>query len=309
MSEKKVEVYCFGEALGGFYSNGQGDLDEIGDFHLTWGGDASNVALAIQKLGHQSGFVGKVGNDFFGEGFLKYWNEIDVNTENVSIDRERFTGLYFIKSNDTNHQFEYRRKNSAAANINKEDIAKEKLLDAKIFHLSGITQAISENSCEIGFDLMNYFKNKGKIISYDLNYREKLWSKEYARSIYMEVLNKYANIFSLSKEEAEILNLPKEPEKAIYKLLSFNPDLVIFRLGEEGALIGNKDGVIKSSIFKTEVEDTVGAGDTFTAAIIAGYLEKMSLEKMLKFALKAAAFTCRKIGSVEGQPLRKELNL
>jgi len=309
VKKEKVEVYCFGEALGGFYSNGRGNLDEIGDFHLTWGGDASNVALAIQKLGHRSGFVGKVGNDFFGEGFLKYWNEIGVNTENVSIDNERFTGLYFIKSNDTNHQFEYRRKNSAAVKINSGDIKKEKLLDAEIFHLSGITQAISESSCETGFELMDYLKNEGKIISYDLNYREKLWSKEQAKVVYSEVLNKYANIFSLSREEAEILDLPKDPEKAIYKLLNYNPDLVVLRLGEEGALIGNRECIVKSSIFKTEVEDTVGAGDTFTAAIIVGYLEKMSLEKMLKFALKAAAFTCRKIGSVEGQPLREELNL
>lgn len=309
MNKENIEVYCFGEALVGFYSNGQGILSEIGDFHMTWGGDASNVALAIQKLGHQAGFVGKIGNDFFGKGLLKYWEKIGVNTENVSSDKERFTGLYFIKSNDENHQFEYRRKNSAAANISKDDIALNNLDKAKIFHLSGITQAISSNSCEIGFELMKYFKSNDKIISYDLNYREKLWSKEYAKSVYREVLENYANIFSLSKEEAQILNLPDDPENAVSELLKYKPDLVILRLGKDGAVIGNKNNIIKSSVFKTEVEDTVGAGDTFTAAIIVGYLESMDLESMLKFALKAAAYTCRKVGSVEGQPLRKELDM
>ena len=309
MNRENIEVYCFGEALVGFYSNGWGNLNEIGDFHMTWGGDASNVALAIQKLGHKASFLGKVGNDFFGSGLLKYWKKIGVETENVSGDKERFTGLYFIKSNDENHQFEYRRKNSAAANISKDDIALNNLDKAKIFHLSGITQAISINSCEVGFELMKYFKSNDKIISYDLNYREKLWSREYAKTIYKEVLENYANIFSLSKEEAQILNLPEDPEKAVSELLKYNPDLVILRLGKDGAVIGNKDKIIKSSVFKTEVEDTVGAGDTFTAAIIVAYLESMDLENMLKFALKAAAYTCRKVGSVEGQPLRKELNM
>ncbi|MFO7882689.1 MAG: carbohydrate kinase family protein, partial [Kosmotogaceae bacterium] len=110
-----------------------------------------------------------------------------------------------------------------------------------------------------------------------------------------------------NEKEADILGLPSDPVNAVKEVLKEKPSVVIFRRGDEGALIGFEEEVTKMEAFNVEIVDTVGAGDTFTAAILAGIIEKMSYKETLRFALAAAACTCTKTGSVEGQPFRSEV--
>jgi 2-dehydro-3-deoxygluconokinase len=300
-------VYSFGEPLAGFYATNERSLAAIGDFHMTWGGDTSNVALALKKLGHQSGYITKVGNDFVGEGLLELWKTTGVDIRNVIVDHNYGTGMYFVSFKNGKHEFDYKRKNSAASTLKPSDIDELHLDNFKILHLSGITQAISKNCMEAGFYLMESARKQNKMISYDLNYRGKLWNPDTAKCVYEYVIKEYADIVSFNEEEADILGLSSNPKEAVKEILKYKPSLVVFRKGEEGAVLGAEKGVIEMKAYNVEIADTVGAGDTFTAAILAGTIEGMQFEEILKFALAAAACTCSKTGSVEGQPYRNEV--
>ncbi|MFO7882177.1 MAG: sugar kinase [Kosmotogaceae bacterium] len=301
------EVYSFGEPLAGFYTTEEQSLYEMGDFHMTWGGDSSNVALALNKLGHQSGYITKIGDDFIGKGLFKLWKNTGVDVQNVFIEKGMDTGMYFVSFKNGKHEFYYKRSNSAASTFNSSDIDELQMSDFKILHLSGISQAISKSCLESSFGLMDATKKQKKMISYDLNYRQKLWNPKIAKCVYQNVIKEYADIVSFNEKEADILGLPSDPVNAVKEVLKEKPSVVIFRRGDEGALIGSEEEVTKMEAFNVEIADTVGAGDTFTAAILAGIIEKMSYKETLRFALAAAACTCTKTGSVEGQPFRSEV--
>jgi len=301
------EVLCFGEPLAAFYSKGRRSLSKAGEFVMTWGGDTSNVALGISKLGHTSGYITKVGQDSFGEGFLDLWRSSGVDTTNVIVDEDRLTGMYFASFTGDKHEFIYRRKDAAASSYSVDDARDVDFEGVRILHLSGVSQAISRQCLEASLVLMKRARENGAVISFDLNYRGKLWSSELAKSIYLSVISGYADIVSLNDEEQEVLGIKGDPEDAANYLLELGPKVVALRCGVKGAVIATRKKSVKGRAKIVEVADTVGAGDTFTASLLCCYLEDRDLEDSLQFALSAAALTCTKTGSTEGQPSKKQV--
>jgi len=304
---KMDKVACYGEPLVTFYeakhSEGKPKI-----FKMDISGDALNVALQISKLGHSSKYISRVGTDLFGARVMDICRKYKIDASNVILDPAHKTGLVFVIFDEKgDHRFIYKRENSASANYSIEDAKKVNLDEVKIFHLSGISQAISKSSLEASFYLMEICKSKRIKISYDLNYREPLWNKDYFSSIARYTLNKYADIVLLTYEEAKTLGISKEPKKIVEEILAYGPELVALKLGEKGCLIGNTEKIIPGKPIKVHVVDTVGAGDAFAAAVITSILEEMDSEKIANYANLVASFVCKSEGATEGQPTKADL--
>ncbi len=295
------EVACFGEPLIGFYKQENHQEKNI-SFEMIIGGDTSNVAMAVSKLGHTSSYITKLGNDFFAQYFKKAWQGAKVDTDNVLYDDEHSTGVYYaLFDQEGNHKFAYKRKDSAAANYDIADAEKVVLDGIRVFHTSGITQAISRTALETSFYFLDKCKKENILISYDLNYRQPLWSSDYFRSIAWYTIEHYANIVTLNLEEMKILGF-NDPENAARDIIKKGPEMVNIKLGSRGSMIARKNYFKYCGPFKVEVKDTVGAGDAYTAAIIVGYLEGVEIGEMQKFANAVAALVCSRTGSTNGQP-------
>lgn len=304
----KKKVMCFGEPLIGFFV--KENTEEHSLFKMAIGGDTSNVALAVSKLGHPALYVTKRSNDFFGEKIQKVWEKEKIDTSNVFIDGQHQTGIYFALYNPFGkHRFIYKRKNSAAANFTIEDAKKVSLKGVKIFHLSGISQAISKQCLESSFYFMKKCKHLGILVSYDLNYRKPLWSKEFFNSIAWFTIKNFADLVTLNLDEAIVLGLREEPEEIIKEIRKLGPEYVALKLGKEGCVLGSSKGIkyCKSFDVLGNIE-TTGAGDALTAAVIVGILENMSLKDMIYFANAVAFMVCRSIGSTSGLPTREEVD-
>lgn len=302
------EIAAFGEPLIGFYQvKEKGKSNSY--FQMTIGGDTSNVVLQLAKLGYSTKYITKLGKDYFGENILRKWKEQDVDCSDVIIDLGHSTGVYFVIFDDKgNHQFIYKRENSAAANYTVEDAKKVNLEGVKVFHFSGITQAISKNALEASFYFAEQCKLRGISISYDLNYRKLLWSEDYFRSVASYTIKKYADIVTLNLEEAEILAISKNPEKTVKEILNYGPRVVALKLGKDGCIVGNQSGkIVYGQPRKIEVIDTVGAGDAFTAGVISGVLEDMEIEEIATYANLIASMVCMSVGPTEGQPTQSNL--
>ncbi len=301
------EVACFGEPLVGFYAK-QDIIEELSSFTMVIGGDTSNVALGIAKLGHSAMYITKLGDDIFGKQIQKAWNGANVDTSYVFIDSYHQTGVYFtFFDSNKRHRFVYMRKNSAAANFTVKDAKKVPLKDTKIFHLSGISQAISKDSLESSFYFMKKCKQLGIRISYDVNYRSALWSQEFFNSVAWSTIKNFAYLVTLNLDEARVLGLEGSPEGIVKKLIKEGPEIVAIKLGRQGCVIGSPEGVEYLRAFDVSVVDTVGAGDAFTAAVIVGILEDMDLRRIAHFANAVASMVCRSVGSTSGQPNREEV--
>jgi 2-dehydro-3-deoxygluconokinase len=306
---KMPEVVAFGEPLIGFYEVRKSERKKL-FFRMTIGGDTSNVMLQLAKLGHQVEYITKLGDDYFGKIILKTWRDWGVGYSNVRIDPNHSTGVYFAIFDETGkHKFVYKRENSAAANFTVEDAKSLTLNGAKVFHFSGISQAISKNALEASFYLAKQFKSNGSLISYDLNYRELLWSKDYFRSVANYTIKTYADFVSLNLEEAEILGILKPSEEIVKSILNYGVKMVALKLGENGCILGDQSGeIVHEKPRKVKVVDTVGAGDAFTAGIISGFLKGMKIKELAQYANLIASIVCTAVGSTEGQPTKEVLN-
>ena len=301
-----VEVASFGEPLIGIYPPADCSIGDDAPLSKTWGGDTSNVALALCKLGHQSAYITRVGDESFGHSFLKLWQEAGVDTSQVILDKEHRTGLYFISYQDGKHVFTYYRKNSAASHISSEEIDWEFVREIKVLHLSGISQAISQQALEVSFDLMKFAKEHNILVSYDVNYRPPLWKKDVARAVIMHSIEEYADILEITDDEMKLLQLGETPEEALARF-SRRPELCAVKMGEQGAYVQQGDRARLFPSFTVEAVDTVGAGDAFDTGLIVGTLEGMPFDKLGEFANAVAALTCRDVGPLRAQPAREEV--
>jgi 2-dehydro-3-deoxygluconokinase len=298
-------VISYGEPLIGIYPPLNRSIEEDVPLSKTWGGDTSNMALALSKLGHATAYVTRVGNDGFGRSFVRLWRESGVDTSQVKLDEDHRTGLYFVSFHEGRHEFTYYRQDSAASFILPEDIDWEFIRTAKVLHLSGISQAISRQALEVSFDLLEFARKNGLLISYDVNYRPPLWKKETARAVILHTIAEYADVLEITEDELKFLGRGDSPG-AFLAQFSRTPRLFALKLGEQGCYLRQGGEELRVRPFKVAVEDTVGAGDAFDAGLIAGLLEEMPFERLGAYASAVASLTCRGVGPLRAQPTKTE---
>ncbi len=301
-----MDVLCFGEPLVGFYPPLGTSLDQDVPIVKTWGGDTSNTALGIARLGGRSAYLTKVGSDPFGAGFLHLWRENGVDTTQVIVDAERNTGLYFVSFEGNRHNLTYYRKHSAAASITEGDINPESVRQFNAVHLSGISIGMSESAAAAGKKLRNLARNGGKKVSFDINYRAPQWkSAEEAGESLKDFIRGGVDILEITDDEMEKLGWGKEPSE----LLDLFPEveLIALKQGPRGATILTRSEIFSVGACPVEVQDTVGAGDSFDAGFLFSILQGSSLREAAVFASAAAAHTCTGTGPLERMPTREQV--
>lgn len=300
------DIVSMGEPLLEFNAEEEGSLAEVRRFLMGWGGDTSNFAVAAARLGARAGYVTRLGCDEFGECFLRLWEQEGVDASRVERDPEAPTGIYFISRKGKEHFFTYYRAGSAASRMRPEDLPLDYIRGARLFHASGISQAISTSACDAVFEAMRAAKDAGVLISYDPNLRLRLWPLERARAV-IHRAGAIADILLPSLEDARALTGVSEPEEIARFYLELGPKVVVLKLGAEGALLATSQGMSRIPPYSVEVLDTSGAGDAFDAAFAVGYLAGWDLERCGRFANAAGALTATGLGVVGSIPRLEEV--
>jgi 2-dehydro-3-deoxygluconokinase len=284
-----------------------GRLSEIATFHTGWGGDTSNFAVAAARLGNSVGIMGRIGSDEFGRSFLNLWAREVIDTSHAIVEPDSFTAIYFIsRRQDGGHDFTYYRKDSAASHYAPNDIDPEYVAQARVFHSSGITQAISASSCDAVFRAAEIAKEKGVLFSYDPNLRLKLWSLPRARAV-INLSFEIADIVFPSLEDARILTGLEEPGDIVANILKRGPKIVVLKLGSEGCMVGTVGKIFTEPPIKVKAVDSSGAGDAFDAGFITGLLAGWTLKRTARFANAVGALTCLTKGCAGATPTRTQV--
>lgn len=303
------EVLAFGEPLAAFYPlSGEEGAPAFGAYRMTWGGDTSNFSIGITKLGHVCTYITRVGADDFGRSFIKLWEDYGVETDQVQQDSGRTTGVYFVSFRDGKHYLTYYRGQSAATVVAREEIDWDYIRNARVLHVTGISQAISTRMLDLSFELMRFAKQNHILISYDTNYRPLLWSADRAKAVIFHTIREYADVVMTTDEEMQMLGIGEDPERLI-DALPVMPGMCAVKLGARGSVLMDRQSSVWLPSYPVEVSDTVGAGDAYDAGLISALLENCSLEEAGKRATAAAALTCRGTGPLERQPDRAELRV
>ncbi len=291
-----ADLLCLGEPL---YELNQSP--ETGLFKPGHGGDVANVAYAATLAGVNSAMLTALGDDPFGHSFLNLWKNIGISTEYVELSKKYPTGMYFVHHSAAGHDFSYRRAGSAACHFNLGEKEIQAIKDAKILHISAISQAISSHAADVVFEAMDIAKAAGTKISYDTNLRLKLWPLKRATAIINETIPFVDYLLPGDGDAEQITNL-KDPQAMIEHFLTQGAKTVALTMGEKGTLINVNDTIEHIAPFKVDARDATGAGDTFDGNFLARILQGDSLTDAAQYANAAAAMAVEKYGAIEAMP-------
>ncbi|AEX22358.1 MULTISPECIES: sugar kinase [Vibrio] len=294
------DILSFGEPMFEFSQVGQAGSGQP-DFLSGFGGDASNFAIAAARQGASVGMLTQLGDDEFGKRFVELWEQQGVSSSAVCILPNKATGVYFITHDDEGHHFSFLRKNSAASLMTPQDLPSDAIANAKLLHITAITQAISDSSCDSVFAAIETAKAHGTQVSYDTNLRLKLWSLQRARAIINETAS-LVDVCFPSIDEARLVTGLEHADDIIDFYLKAGAKVVVLKQGGDGATVANEH--IRHFILPHKVTpvDATAAGDSFAGSFCTHYVNGESLEQCLAYANATASITITGFGAVAPLP-------
>lgn len=293
----RLDVVAIGEPL--YELNRQPD----GNWLTGFGGDTLNVAIAASRLGSRTAYVTRLGDDIFAEELRALMQREGVNASAVTEDRDFPTGLYFVTHGPAGHVFTYRRAGSAASRMTPADLDPALIVSARFLHASGISQAIGDGAAETVSAAIAMARRAGVGVSYDTNFRPRLWAADKARPL-VEAAAAQADIVKTSVEDAAALFGLAEPAAIGRHLLGLGAGAVVITLGSDGAALVTPAGLERLPGRKVSAVDATGAGDAFTGALLAGLCRGQALEFAARFANAAAALSTQGYGAIAPLPRR-----
>ena len=307
MAEKTIDVTALGELLIDFTENGtsaQGNpILEVNP-----GGAPCNVLAMLQKLGKQTAFIGKVGDDMFGRQLTEAVSSVGVDTRALLVDKEVHTTLAFVHTYpDGDRDFSFYRNPGADMMLTKEDVDEDLIRSSRIFHF-GTLSSTHKGVREATRYAIDVAKEAGDLISFDPNLRPALWKSQEVMIESLNFLAFQSDIVLPGIEEGKILTEFEEKEKIADFYLQHGVKEVIIKMGGEGAYYktSEKEGVVEGFSVK-EIVDTVGAGDGFAVGVISGRLEQLPIEEYVKRGNCIGALQIQVEGDNEGLPNREKL--
>jgi 2-dehydro-3-deoxygluconokinase len=264
------------------------------------GGDTSNAAIAAARSGASVGYITAIGTDAPGDSFLALWAAERVDTATVRRDPDAPTGLYVVTHDDAGHHFTFYRTGSAAARYRPSELPEDAIRGARILHLSGISQAISDSACDAGFRAMELARAAGVAVSYDTNLRLRLWPAARAAAVIHAAIG-MADIALPSLDDATALTGLADPDAVADFYLNLCPT-VLLKCGAAGCLVATREARTRIPAHRVAAVDATGAGDTFAGALLARLLVGDDVVTAARYANAAAALATTGYGAVAPIP-------
>lgn len=302
------EVITIGETMVVFDSTTAGPLRYSSAFTCHTGGAETNVAVGVVRQGHSAGWISRVGSDEFGRKIIQTFQGEGVDVSRVQVDPARNTGIFFRESvGNGEYRNTYYRSSSPFSVIRPDMLDEDYIRSAKYLMVSGITLAVNPSAAATARRAMEIAKSAGVKVCFDPNLRLKMWTAEEARKT-MEDLWPMVDIALPGAEEGDILFGLREPDDIVEHLQkNFGVETVVVKIGAEGAVGYQAGRRVVSPGFKAKVVDAFGAGDSFCAGILTGFLEDWPLERTLQYANAIGSIVVSRPGNIEAIPDRQQV--
>ncbi len=306
-----MDIVCLGELLIDMFPAEVGKkLTEVSAFRPKPGGAPANVAVAAARLGAQSAFIGKVGDEDFGHFLAGVLKQEGVNIDGMRFDAEARTTMAFLAMPDVNsYDIVFYRNPGADTRLRAEELDRALLQSAKVFHFGSLS-LIEEPSRSATLAAVEIAKAAGALISFDVNYRSKLWSREAAYARVMATIPR-VDLLKINEGELALLTGQARPEESAKTLLAYGPRLIVVTLGPGGSYFQTAEGGDYVPAFTVDTVDATGCGDAFIAGLhwqfIQGgdwqaQLTAARLRQVLRYANAVGALTALKLGVIPSLP-------
>ena len=312
------EVITFGEAMIRLSPPHFQRLEQTSTLDVQVGGGELNVAVGVARLGLTSAWISRLPKNSLGRLTENRVRQAGVGTSHLvwASDAESRMGLYFLELGAAPRPSAvlYDRRNSAISAIKPGEVDwKQALKGARWFHVSGITPALGESPAAVTREALQAAKQAGLTVSYDLNYRGKLWTPEQAQAV-QEPLMEYVDVLITTEEDTNVVfkinahdtsgqdtfaRVSAETYKQVAQRLQekFKFKAVAITLRENPLVwrntwtaIAYSEGTFYEDVkYELEIVDRLGGGDSFSAGFIYGRLKKDSYRDAVRYGNAFAA--------------------
>jgi sugar/nucleoside kinase (ribokinase family) len=262
---------------------------------LTAGSSSVIFACGAARLGLRVAFIGVVGDDLFGAFMLDVLKSRNVDVSNVNVDANLATGLSVILNRVKDRAI---LTHLGAINaLHGEQVTDELLAQTRHLHVASY---FLQTSLQPGMvDLFQRAQSLGLSTSLDTNWDpEEKWAG-------VDELLKLTTVFLPNDNEALSLSGASTLEEAAKKLAT-QASIIAVKMGADGGLAFDGDSLYRAPIIPVDVLDTVGAGDTFDAGFIYGFLQSWPLDRCLRLGIVCGSLSTRMAGGITGQPVLEE---
>lgn len=301
MKQKKYDLVTFGEAMIRLSTQQFQRLEQADRLDVRVGGGELNVAVAAARMGLKCTWVSALPDNPLGRMVRNKAREQGVDVSQIIFNREGRQGLYFLEfgASPRASQVLYDRQFSSISLLQPADINWNALFSqARAFHVSGITPALSKTAAETTLAALKSARKNGCLVSYDLNYRSKLWTTEEANRCQVPMM-KFVDILITTEEDTNkvFAMKGKNYEETAKKLaagfgfkavaITLRGDISVWKNTWTAiAFAGGK--IYRDRTYEVEIVDRVGAGDSFSAGFLYGYLSG-GIKKGLEYGNALAA--------------------
>lgn len=325
-----TEIITFGEPMVVYIAEEPGSFQEVSRYSRGLAGAELNFAVGVTRLGHRASYFTKLGDDPYGNYIRSFIEREGIDGSNLIFDSRYLSGSYVkTKVYDGDPEVFYFRKNSAASHINSEDVSRLQFKGAGLFHLTGITPALSKECKAASFEAIKKARQENVMVMFDPNIREALWDSREEMCNTLNMLAFESDIFLPGIKEGRLLTGLNEPLEIANYYLERGTGAVIIKLGAEGAYfkintvrdtdnkksVSNRSGKIFSKLSEgivpgytpDKIVDTVGAGDAFAAGVACAVLEGLPLEQAVAAGNAMGAIVISSQGDNDNLPDKERL--
>lgn len=267
-----MKLCAFGELLVDVTPYGISDKGyELCEFNP--GGAPANVAVAVRNLNQPASFIGQVGKDHYGDFLKRVLQEKDVDVEGLCQTPDHLTTLAMVSLKENGERsFSFYRQNGADVMMTPRPEYFAKIDEADIFHFGSVSMS-DEPSRSTTFELIDYAKQKGKIVSFDPNLRELLWKDIQDAKQQIHRALPATDILKVSEEELLFLTDILDVSEACANLVErYDIALILVTFGAKGSAYYSSNQLVTVDPFTVDAIDTTGAGDGFLGGFLARFM-------------------------------------
>lgn len=287
------DVVAFGENMLRLNPPGMGRMPQTDTFEVRSVGAEGNVVAALAAIGLRTAWLSALPDSPLGQRALYDLRALGVDTSHVRMVLGARMGLMFMEygAGARPNVVTYDRQDSAFARIHPDQLNLHIAGDARWFHTTGITIALGEGPRECTRLLIGSARSTGSTVSFDLNYRSRLWNHADAAKACQSIASGVDVLFGAERDMRALFGATGAPEDVARHVSDcMQCATLVMTRGEEGALALDKNGAIcRVPIVPTVIVDRIGAGDAFAAGFIYSRLKDLDLETSLRYGAALAA--------------------
>ncbi len=283
---QKVDVVTLGEAMVRLSPPSFQRLEQTTSLDVRVGGAELNVAVGAARLGMRTAWLSKLPEDALGRLVANKAREHGVDVSHIIWTSGERMGLYFVEfgAQPRPSSVLYDRADSAISHMTPDDFDWPLIFsDARLFHVSGITPALSQSCAAASLKAVEAAHEAGCLVSVDVNYRAKLWSEAEANRVMTQLMEHTDILITTEEDTKRVLGIEASDYRDVARELQGGFDLkaVAVTLRETISVWRNRwsafalvgEQVYEGPTYEVEVVDRLGAGDSFTAGFLWGYLQ------------------------------------